>query len=53
MLVSSDYKTVDGLIRNGCDRESAEKIAMLVRKIDECFGEHNRQYEQKYGEQDD
>lgn len=51
--MSSDYKTVDGLIRNGCDRKSAEKIVMLVRKIDECFEEHNRQCEQEDGEQDD
>ncbi len=51
--MSSDYKTVDGLIRSGCNRKSAEKIVMLVRKIDECFEEHNRQCKQEDGEQDD
>lgn len=47
--MSNDYKTVDGLTQNGCDQESAEKIAMLIQKMDECFEEHNHRCEQEAG----
>ena len=38
-----DYKTVDGLTRNGCAQEDAQKIAQFIEFLDECFEQHNRE----------
>jgi hypothetical protein len=46
VLVNNKYKTVEGLVVNGCDQKSAENIVMLVQKIDECFEEHNKRCEE-------
>lgn len=46
-----DYKTVDGLIRNGCAQEDAQKITQFIEFLDECFEQHNREASGKNGEQ--